>query len=96
MNKSPRKHTAEFKAKIALEALQGDKTLVEIAAQYELHPKQIQIWRKQLLDNAKVAFDSDGGKADKNWQIEKAKLFAQIGKLTVERDFLEQGLRRFK
>ena len=47
MNKSPRKHTAEFKAKIALEALQGDKTLVEIAAQYELHPKQIQIFKIQ-------------------------------------------------
>lgn len=96
MNKSPRKHTAEFKAKIALEALQGDKTLAEIAAHYELHPKQIQIWRKQLLDNAKAAFDSDGSKADKNWHAEKTKLFAQIGKLTVERDFLEQGLRRFK
>ncbi len=50
MNRSPRKHTAEFKAKVALEAVQGDKTLVEIAAQYKLHPKQIQTWRKQLLD----------------------------------------------
>jgi len=58
--------------------------------------QEVWIWRKQLLDNAKAAFDSDGGKADKNWQTEKAKLFAQIGKLTVERDFLEQGLRRFK
>lgn len=96
MNKSPRKHTAEFKAKIALEALQGEKTIAELAAQYELHPRQIQAWRKQLLDNAKSAFDFNGDKTDKNWQAEKAKLFAQIGKLTVERDFLEQGLRRFK
>jgi len=96
MNKSPRKHTAEFKANIALEALQGDKTIAEIAAQYELHPRQIQAWRKQLLDNAKSAFNNNNDKADKNWQAEKAKLFAQIGKLTVENDFLEQGLRRFK
>ena len=96
MNKSPRKHTAQFKAKVALEALQGDKTLVELAAHYELHPKQIQTWRKQLLDNAKAAFESAGDKKDKNWQTEKTKLFAQIGKLTVERDFLEQGLRRFE
>jgi transposase-like protein len=96
VNKSPRKHTPEFKAKVALEALQGDRTLAELAAQYELHPKQIQTWRKQLLDNAKSAFESGNDKIEKNWQAEKSKLFAQIGKLTVERDFLEQGLRRFK
>ena len=94
MKNSPRKHTSEFKAKIALEAMQGDRTLVEIASQYGLHPKQIQTWRKQLLENAKAAFES--GRSDKDWETEKSKLFAQIGKLTVERDFLEQGLRRFK
>lgn len=96
MKKSPRKHTSEFKAKVALEALQGDKTLTELASQYELHPKQIQIWRKQLLENAKVAFESAPGKAEKDWHAEKAKLFAQIGRLTVERDFLDQGLKRYK
>ena len=94
--KGQRKHSVQFKAKVALEALQGEKTTAELASQYGLHPRQIQMWRKQLLDNATSAFESDAGKADKDWQVEKTKLFAQIGQLKVERDFLEQGLRRFK
>lgn len=96
MNKGQRRHSAQFKAKVALEALEGEKTTAELASQYSLHPRQIQMWRKQLLDNATAAFESDAGKADKDWQAEKTKLFAQIGQLKVERDFLEQGLRRFK
>lgn len=95
MKKTQRKHTAAFKSKVALEALQGEKTIAELASQYSLHPRQIQQWRKQLVDNAGAAFESDG-KADKDWQAEKSRLYAQIGQLTVERDFLQQGLRRFK
>ena len=92
MNK---KHTKEFKAKVALESLRGENTIQEIAQKYEVHPNQVTLWKKHLIDNASSAFDKSG--TDKEQQDSDKKqdmLFSQIGQLKVENDFLKKKYRQ--
>lgn len=90
--RSKRKFSAEFKAKVALEAIREQNTISEIAAKHQLHPNQITQWKKQFLDNSASVFSS--GKADSNTDHEEemAKLYQQIGKLQVANDFLKKKL----
>lgn len=91
MKTSRRKHSPSFKAKVALAALKGDKTVAEISAHYGVHPNQIQNWKKQLVENATNAFSKpDAGEKTEN----VAELYEKIGQLTVERDFLSRVLGR--
>lgn len=87
-----RNHSGSFKAKVALAALRGDKTLTEIAQQYEVHPNQVTEWKRQLLDRAADVFEGGSGtiKADNEPDIKT--LHAKIGQLALENDFLSGAL----
>ena len=94
MAKRPRRnHSPAFKAKVALAANKGDKTLAELAEQFDVHPNQIQDWRKRLLENADTVFGR-GQQQQEETAGQVKDLHAKIGQLTIERDFLEQGLER--
>jgi transposase len=86
MTKSRKKFDAAFKAKVALEALREDATVPELAKR---HPNQIYGWKKQVLDNIASLFARGAsGSGEEEREREAAKLYAKIGQLTVERDFL--------
>ena len=93
MKRKRRNHSASFKAKVALAAARADKTLVELAEQFDVHPNQIQDWRRKLLDNAAELF-AHNGRSGEETEHKLKDLHAKIGQLTMERDFLEQGLER--
>ena len=93
MKRKRRNHAPAFKAKVALAALKGDKTLAEIAEQYDVHPNQITDWRRQLLDNAAAVFGSQQDKQQAD-EAQLKDLHAKIGQLTLENDFLAKVLGR--
>lgn len=93
MSKNRRNHSAAFKAKVALDALKGDKTMSQLASQYSLHPSQIQTWKKKLLEGSKDIFGATD-RIRKNTETEIKELHAKIGQLTMERDFLAKAFGR--
>lgn len=92
MKRSRRKFTAEFKAKVALEAIKEQKSLSELAEQFELHPNLISIWKREFLENASNVFSksNDDKKFIAEAEKEKEELFKQIGQLKVENDWLKK------
>ncbi len=89
-----RRFTSDFKAKVALEALRGDKPIQEIASRHKVHPNQVGTWKRQALEGLGEIFSSGADKAGADHEAEIHDLHAKIGQLTVERDFLARGLKR--
>ncbi len=81
------RHSAEFKARVAMAALSESKTLAELSSEYKLHATQITRWKQELIENAIDLFGK-GKKKEVNHEAEVAELHRQIGKLKVENDFL--------
>ena len=95
MGTSRRKFTSEFKKKVVLEALKERNTIQELADKYEIHPQQITDWKRHFMDNSEAAFERPGSEDGKTGEQEKLieQLYAQIGQLKVENDFLKKKLR---
>ncbi len=87
-----RRFTAEFKARVAMEALRGDRTIQAIAAKHEVHPNQISGWKRQAQEGLRELFARDRGRRQADQEAIIHDLHAKIGELTVERDFLSRGL----
>jgi transposase len=87
-----RNHTPSFKAKVALAAIKGDKTLNELAQQFDVHANQITQWKAQLLEGASGVFGGSGTVAPASPAVDVKTLHAKIGELTLENDFLEGAL----
>jgi len=94
MSKRPRRnHTASFKAKVALAAVKGEKTLAELAQQFDVHPNQITQWKAQLFEGAAGVFGKDKSEAAAPG-VDLKSLHAKIGELTLENDLCAALLRR--
>ena len=91
MNKRKR-YSAEFKAKVALEALKEQKTLSELSNQYQIHSVQISNWKKQLLDGSALIFKNSKNNNQKKQQNLEAHLYQEIGRLKIELDWLKKKL----
>jgi len=90
MRKKRQNYSAEFKAKVAIEALKEQKTITELAQLYEIHPNQISTWKKEFSENASQVFDKVHRKPNENENM--AKLYETIGQLKIENDWLKKKL----
>lgn len=90
MGAKRRRFPAEFKAKVALAAVRGEKTMNELAAQYEVHPHQVATWKKQLEEAAREFFADGRSRRDGPDEADVARLYEQIGRLKVELEWLKK------
>lgn len=94
MKRPRRNHTAAFKAKVAMAALRGDKTLVQLAQQFDVHANQITQWKTQLQERAKDMFETAAERSERSAGPSVKDMQAKIGQLTLENDFLAVALGR--
>ncbi len=93
MTRRPRRnHTSAFKSKVALAAVRGEKTMSELAQQFDVDPNQIKQWRDQLLEGASELFERESKSSKPEPAVDVKTLHAKIGELTLENDFLEGAL----
>ena len=91
MGKKRKQHSPQFKAKVALAALQNEETAAQLASRFDIHPTMITAWKRKLIDNAPELFDK-GQKSRKQAESQIDELHRHIGQLKVERDFLARKL----
>lgn len=95
MSKTKRKrYSAEFKAKVALEAIKGEKTVAEMATRFGIHPNQVGDWKRQAVEGLTGVFTGKTERNDMAHEAQIKELHAKIGQLTVERDFLGKAFSR--
>ena len=93
MTRRPRRnHSPAFKAKVAIAAIRGDRTIAQLAEQFDVHPNQITTWKAQLEGGAADVFGGAGGASSAAPAVDVKSLHAKIGELTLENDFLEGAL----
>ena len=91
MSSKRRRFSGELKAKVALEALRGDRTLQEIASQHQVHPNQVGAWKGQAIEGLVEVFSKGAERRVRDHESEVRDLHAKIGELIVERDILSRG-----
>lgn len=90
MGKKRVRHSAEFKGKVALEALKGMKTVNELASQYQVHPTQISQWKRQVHGRVNELFVNGPGKSPEETEAVQAKLYEEVGRLKMELDWIKK------
>ena len=91
MKATRRRHDAAFKARVALEALKGIKTIQQIAKEFDLHPVQVSDWKKTMQERLATVFDRDAAAlSETDFERERAELRSKIGELTIHVDFLQK------
>jgi transposase len=94
MSKTRKRYGAEFKAKVALEAIRGELTLAELASRHGIHPTMIATWKRHAIDGMAATFSGKSEAVQAMSEAEVTKLHAKIGQLVVERDFLSKAFGR--
>ena len=92
MSKKRKQYSPSFKSKVALAALKGDQTTSEIAARFQIHPTMVSTWKRELLENAPDLFEGKKRSGKQSNEPSSDELYREIGRLTVERDFLTRKL----
>jgi transposase-like protein len=90
MSRKRRSFSAAYKAKVALAAAKGDKTLSELASQFGVYPNQISAWKKQLIDQLPELFEDGRKRREPDADVERSQLYEEIGRLKVELDWLKK------
>jgi len=94
MRRSRRKFSAQFKAKVAIEALKERETLSELARRFEVHPNQISTWKREFQEHADQVFSFGSSSGKEESEVDVGKLYQHIGQLQVENDFLKKSLKK--
>ena len=94
MVKKRRRHTAAFKFRVALEALEGSKTISQLSSEHEIHANLIRAWKRQLLEDGPSVFASGGERKQRGQEAQEAELYEQIGRLKMELEWLQEKVAR--